>query len=372
MALTRGAVIIPVVRTLIVAPVLAILGGVLGAGVGGGCASSAQPRAPIKLGPKEIAERSKPAIVRIENADGRVGTGFAIDPSGVVATNFHVVIGSSDIKVTTLDGSVYPVVKVIAIDPDHDLALIDIDPPRPMPVLRLGDSDQVAAGDPVVAIGNPLGVLDYTVSDGLIAAVRQLTPEVTLLQISAPISQGSSGGPLFNPYGEVIGVAVAVSNEGQNLNFAVPSNYVRTLRKNPKPLSMQEFAELTRPRPTTIETGGVKITRRIPEHQVSLFTGCADDDIGKAVAAVGEAIELGAPLYNAGNHEACFRIYEGTSAKLERDSPCRGIRDAFGAGLLRVATVTTFTERAWVLRDTFDGLIDVAKRYARARGGQTP
>jgi serine protease Do len=333
------------------------------------CSSSAHPRGPQKLDTKQIVQRSKPAIVRVEDGDGRVGTGFAIDASGLVATNLHVVVGARDIKVTMLDGTVLPVTAIIALDPDHDLALIDVDPKSPMPTVPLGDSDKVEAGDPVLAIGNPLGVLDYTVSDGLIAAVRELSPEVKLLQISAPISQGSSGGPLFNPFGEVIGVATAISSEGQNLNFAVPSNYVTALRKNPRPMSVAEFAELTRPRPREIDANGVKIVRQIPDHQVSLFTGCSDADIAGAVEAISKAIELGAPLYNSGNHEACFRIYEGMSSKLERDSQCRGIRDAFGAGLLRVQTLASYTEKAWALRDTFDGLLDVATRYARARGG---
>jgi hypothetical protein len=113
----------------------------------------------------------------------------------------------------------------------------------------------------------------------------------------------------------------------------------------------------------------VKITRLVPDHPVSIFTGCTDADILGAVEAIAEAIKLGAPLYNQGNHEACFRIYEGAVTRLERESACRGIRDAFGAGLLRMATMQSWTEKAWALRDTFDGLLDVAGRYKRVGGG---
>ena len=355
------------VRILIVAATLALVG------ASAGCPGTAHPQGPTKLDAKQIVLRSKPAIVRIEDADGRVGTGFAIDATGLIATNLHVVVGASEVRVTTLDGTILPVRAVVAFDVDHDLAIIDVDPAGPMPVLTLGDSDKVVAGDPVVAIGNPLGVLDYTVSDGLIAAVRQIAPDVTLLQISAPISQGSSGGPLFNPFGEVIGLATAVSNEGQNLNFAVPSNYVRTLSTHPQPMTMAAFAELTRPPPAAVDVGGVKIVRQVPRHQVAIFAGCVDADIGGAVEAISEAIELGAPLYNQGNHEACFRIYEGAATRLERDSGCKGVRDAFGAGLLRTTTLVSFTEKAWAMRDAFDGLLDVATRFARARSqGPTP
>lgn len=341
-----------------------VIAAIAGVGCGGRSHGSTEPRA---LTPKQIVERSKPAIVRIETGADRMGTGFVIDAAGVIATNLHVVVGASEIKVRTLDGTVLSAGGIVGLDPNHDLALIAVEPAKPMPTLTLGDSDRVAAGDPVLAIGNPLGVLDYTVSDGLIAAVREVAPDVKLLQISAPISQGSSGGPLFNGFGEVIGVSTAIFTEGQNLNFGVPSNYVRALAAARKPMTMAEFFELTRPKDPEITAGGVKITRKVPTHPLAIFDGCDDAAIGEAVRAVGEAIELGAPLYNQGNHEACFRIYEGASAKLERESTCRGIRDAFGAGLLRASTLDSATERAWALRDTFDGLIEVAWRYKQAK-----
>jgi serine protease Do len=340
----------------------------------GGCGVPDKSTTPQRMTPKQIVETSKPAIVRIEAGSDRVGTGFVIDASGVIATNLHVVAGQSDIKVRTLDGTTLTVPRVLALDPDHDLALLDVDPRSPLPILRLGDSDKVAAGDPVIAIGNPLGVLDYTVSDGLISSVRQIPGGLTLLQISAPISQGSSGGPLFNSFGEVIGVATAIFDAGQNLNFGVPSNYVRTLEQSQKPMTVVQFAELTRPKDHVIESGDKKIVRKVPHHDLSIFDKCKPEQIADAVQAISQAIELGAPLYNQGNHEACYRIYEGTSMRFERESTCQGVRDAFGAGLLRASTVESFTEKAWALRDMFDGLLDVSVRYAKrnAGGGSAP
>jgi hypothetical protein len=321
------------------------------------------------LTPKEIFDRSKAAIVRIEVGTDRVGTGFVIDRDGAIATNLHVVVGASDIKVRTLDGTMLTVPRVLALDPDHDLAIIDVDPRQPLPMLPLGDSDKVSVGDPVFAIGNPLGVLDYTLSDGLISSVRPVNENLTFLQISAPISQGSSGGPLFNSSGEVIGVATAILNEGQNLNIGVPSNYVRQLDKARTPMSVTEFAELTKPhRDPTIEAGGKTIVRKVPRHDLTIFEGCTDKQVEDAVVSIGQAIELGAPLYNSGNHEACYRIYEGTSMRFERESECKGVREAFGAGLLRSSTLESYTEKAWALRDMFDGLLEVAVRHAE-RGG---
>jgi serine protease Do len=336
------------------------------------CGSTVKGKKQTRLTPKEIVDRSKAAIVRIEVGNDRVGTGFVVDREGAIATNLHVVVGAADIKVRTLDGTVLTVPRVLALDPDHDLALIDVDPRQPLPVLALGDSDKVSAGDPVIAIGNPLGVLDYTVSDGLISSVRAVSPELTLLQISAPISQGSSGGPLFNSFGEVIGVATAIFNEGQNLNFGVPSNYVRKMSATRKPMTVAEFAELTRPRDPTIESGGKTIVRKVPRHDVSIFEGCTEKQVEEAVKSIGQAIELGAPLYNSGNHEACYRIYEGTSIRFERESGCKGVREAFGAGLLRSSTLESYTEKAWALRDMFDGLLEVAMRHAKSGGGGKP
>jgi len=321
---------------------------------------------------REIAARSEPAIVRIEAGGDRIGTGFAVDARGVIATNLHVVAGARDIKIHTLDGQTYDVKRVDAIDLDRDLALVQIEPKQPLPTIPIGDSDKLAAGDPVVAIGNPMGVLDYTVSDGLISSVRVISQQLTVLQISAPISPGSSGGPLFNSYGEVIGVATAILTQGQNLNFGVPGNYLKPLLAIRTPMSLDEFAARTSggggdddDRP---QGPGPHIQRKVPIHDVAILDGCSAQDMEDLFKGITDAIESGAPLYNAGNHEACYRIYEGTSMRFEQSAPCKGVRDAFGDGLLRASTMTDFTEKAWALRDTFDGMLDVLERKARAMG----
>jgi hypothetical protein len=113
-------------------------------------------------------------------------------------------------------------------DLDNDLAVLEVDGVDTRPV-TLGDSDKVAAGQQVVVIGNPEG-LEQTVSNGLVSAIRELNGR-RLFQISAPISSGSSGSPVFNDHGEVIGVVVSSIEAGQNLNFAVPINYAKTLLK---------------------------------------------------------------------------------------------------------------------------------------------
>jgi serine protease Do len=319
-----------------------------------------------RLTPKEIVQTTKPAIVRIEVGADRVGTGFVIGKEGMIATNLHVVVASDDIQVTLLDGSKYPVKRVIAFDKDHDLALLDIDPPGELPVLPLGDSGAISAGDPVLAIGNPLGVLDYTVSDGLLSAVRVLSPTFTLLQITAPISQGSSGGPLFNSYGEVIGIVNAFLGGGQNLNFAIPSNYLKLLSATAKPpMSMVAFKDLTA---SLVEGGGEgkkpddpneeKIVRQIPTYDTKVLDGCSKEELIAVAEGISSAIQLGAPLYNQGDYDACFMVYEGVSIKFQKNSPCAGVRTALETGLTRASALKTAKAKAWALRDAFDSLID--------------
>lgn len=338
------------------------------AGSTGGCSGADKAPTRTRKSPRDIVAMAKPAIVRIATSDERVGSGFLVAADGLVATNLHVVAGSGAISVRLLDGTVLPVMRIGGVDPARDLVILDVDPPKPLPVLKLGDSAAISAGDPVLAIGNPLGVLDYTVSDGLISSIRELNDQArtTVIQISAPISQGSSGGPLFNLFGEVIGIATGIFTTGQNLNFGIPANYLKPMLATRGSLSLAEFAKLTGARPPDSKEAPKAPPRRVPQHKVSILDGCGKNDIAEIAGAITQAIELGAPLYNQGNHEACFRIYEGTVVKWEREAPCAGVRAALGDGLLRVAAAGSYTDKAWALRDTFDGLLEVFVRFAHS------
>jgi serine protease Do len=339
---------------------------------------SSTPRA--RLTAKDIVQRASPAIVRIEAGAEKIGTGFILDKTGVVATNLHVVVGEAAIKIKLSDGSQYPVTQIDGLDPARDLALLQIRAGKDLPTLHLGDSSAMSAGDQVVAIGNPLG-FDNSVTSGLISQVRPIcgpadiaakkcSQELTVLQISAAISPGSSGGPLFNQYGEVVGVTTAIITAGQNFNLAVPGNYLKPLVAQRIAMTPDQFAKETqeadehRHRERADSKFNGDIQRHIPLHEVTVFDGCKLEDIEDIVNQIGEAIETGAPLYNEGKHEACFRIYEGTAVKFEHDAACAGVRSAFGDGLLRASGLSSYTEKAWAMRDTFDGLLDAARRWA--------
>ncbi|HEU5056388.1 MAG TPA: S1C family serine protease, partial [Kofleriaceae bacterium] len=204
-------------------------------------------------------------------------------------------------------------------------------------------------------------------------SIRPLDENVTLLQISAPISQGSSGGPLFNLYGEVIGVAVGITDPkagGQNLNFGIPSHYLKPLlafQGNGE--DVQTFARRFQDQVAAgRQRGKCGLRPSAPCHEVGALDLCTPDQVAGAYKAIQDAIALGAPAYDQGHHEACFNIYRDVAVKFESDkSMCKFIRDAFGQGLLTAETRGNFKDKAWDLRDAFDGILDVIRRKVEAR-----
>lgn len=162
-----------------------------------------------------------------------LGSGFIIDPDGYVVTNNHVIDKAEEITVTVNGGDHYPA-KLIGRDPKTDLAVLKIDADKPLPYVEFGDSDTAEVGDWVIAVGNPFG-LGGSVSAGIISARGrdiQSGPFDDYLQIDAPINRGSSGGPLFDRNGKVIGINTAIfSPSGGNvgIGFAVPSAMARTI-----------------------------------------------------------------------------------------------------------------------------------------------
>jgi S1-C subfamily serine protease len=160
-----------------------------------------------------------------------VGSGFFVRED-VVATNAHVVKGAvgGHARRVVGDRTPYDVAGILAIDEEHDLALVRVSGLRAQP-LALAEPTQAAVGDEVFAVGSP-GGLEGTFSPGIVSGLRAWKSR-TLLQITAPISPGSSGGPVLNRRGEVVGVAVGTLSQGQNLNFAVSVGDLRTLLERP-------------------------------------------------------------------------------------------------------------------------------------------
>jgi hypothetical protein len=189
--------------------------------------------------PKEdipaLAKSAKGAIVTVVMSDNDKpisrGTGFLVRPDGVIVTNYHVIETGDVAMVKFADGAIVPVDGVLALDKVRDLAIIKIHG-KTFRTLALGNSDQIQVGEEVVAIGSPLG-LEQTVSNGILSGVRtDKDAGGRFLQVTAPITHGSSGGPLFNMAGEVIGITSLGFEGSGDLNFAIPINDAKHLLLN--------------------------------------------------------------------------------------------------------------------------------------------
>jgi hypothetical protein len=310
--------------------------------------------------PADIAESALPSVVAIVTDDS-LGSGFVVDKGGLVATNLHVVAGYSKALVVLHDRREYPVIDIYNADPKRDIAILRIEAKGLTP-LTLGDSDRVRAGETVVAIGHPLGLTD-TVSSGLVGAVRKIEEDFSVLQISAPIAPGSSGGPLFDDRGRVIGVATAILLGGQNLNLGVPINAVKILLEKEDSVTLAALAKHEK----RAQMPAVK--RSIPHHPLSSLKGCAPERIALIAHAIENAIQVGAPLYNRGDFASCYHVYEGAALDLERKlgQTCRSPQKALADGRKRAASLKASHAQAWAMRDAFDGLLEVIQRWSIER-----
>ena len=188
--------------------------------------------------PQQIAQKALDSTVLLlmEDAKGQpltLGSGFFVR-NNQVATNLHVVKGASRGYAKLVGQKTkYNIEGITAIDAEHDLVILKISVPGAK-TIPLGDSDTVQVGASIYAVGNPRG-LEGTFSQGIISSIRKIGTD-RILQITAPISPGSSGGPVLNDKGQVIGVSVATFRSGQNLNFAIPSNYLEKLMEQIGPV----------------------------------------------------------------------------------------------------------------------------------------
>lgn len=203
-----------------------------------------------------LAQNALASTVKLKMDHGGYGSGFLVAP-GRVATNLHVIHGAitGTAELVGQKTDRFKIKGFTAIADKHDLVILEVPglvvPPNVSP-LSLGDSEDMNIGETVYAVGNPAG-FDGTFSEGNISGIRK-DANGTLLQMTAPISPGSSGGPVLNKHGDVIGVSVA-AGPGQNLNFAIPSNYLKSLLK-PEMNHIQDLSEAAI-RMGIVETNGM-------------------------------------------------------------------------------------------------------------------
>lgn len=194
----------------------------------------AQDKAQQRESLPTLVKRVKPSVVAIATYDANgeplmTGSGFFLRP-GQVVTNLHVVRGAVKAEIKTLDGKgkVFPVNGTLAVDEEGDLALLNVEMPLERSRTTELASELPDEGEPIFVIGNPLK-LEGSVSDGIVSAVREVPNSYRIIQITAPISHGNSGSPVFNLKGEVVGVVTIKVTNGQNINLAIAAARVAQL-----------------------------------------------------------------------------------------------------------------------------------------------
>jgi tetratricopeptide (TPR) repeat protein len=176
----------------------------------------------------------------VNNNVANIGTGFFVNKYGHLITNHHVLIGKFGAEIRTADGSTYRIRTIVAENQETDLIKVSVDIPSEK-IRWLTVSDEVPpVAEQVVVVGSPMG-LEQSVSDGIVSSVREIPGLGTFFQMSAPISPGSSGSPVVNMKGKVVGVASFQFLQGQNLNFAVSSKSIRNLKIKATAQSLSEW-----------------------------------------------------------------------------------------------------------------------------------
>ena len=185
--------------------------------------------------------RKSVVVVTFTGRDGRqqgLGSGFIIEPNGLIATNLHVIGEARPIRVQLTDGKSFDVTSVHAYDRNLDLALIKIDA-KDLPALPLGDSSALKQGQAIMAIGNPHG-LKHSVVAGVVSGTREIDNR-SMIQLAIPIEPGNSGGPLLDMEGRVHGILTMKSLVTDNLGFAVPINSLKPLIEKPNPTAIARW-----------------------------------------------------------------------------------------------------------------------------------
>ena len=193
----------------------------------------------------ELVKLVQPAVATVVAYDvdsnvANIGTGFFVNKSGHLITNYHVLVGKFGAEIKTADGSTYPIKAVVAENQSTDLVKVLVDiPPAKIRWIEVS-REMPPVAQRVMVVGSPMG-LEQSVSDGIVSSVREIPGIGVFFQMSAPISPGSSGSPVVNMKGQVVGVASFQFVQGQNLNFAISGKSILDLKSNKSALTLSEW-----------------------------------------------------------------------------------------------------------------------------------
>ncbi|HEY6415517.1 MAG TPA: trypsin-like peptidase domain-containing protein, partial [Acidimicrobiales bacterium] len=229
------------------------------------------------------------------------GTGFIVSSDGKIVTNDHVVDGAQQVQVTLSDGTTKSA-KVLGADPNADLAVLKIDGTN-LPTVKLGNSDDVAVGDPVVAIGNALALQGGpTVTEGIVSALGRTISEENgvrlqhVIQTDAAINPGNSGGPLVDSKGRVIGINTAVAGQAQNIGFAISIDQAKQV--------VNDLESGKQPTHPLLGVDSVDMTPAL-EHQLNLSVdhGALVVTVEPGTGAAAAGIQQGDVILKFGSHD---------------------------------------------------------------------
>ena len=229
---------------------------------------------------------------RVESASS--GSGFVITQDGYIVTNHHVISGASSVTVTMYDGTEYPAT-VVGSDSDYDVAVLKIDATGLQPV-TLGSSKDVNVGDTVLAIGNPLGELTFSMSQGIVSccdrAINVNGTPFNMIQVDASINPGNSGGPLMNLYGEVVGIVSAKYSSYsdttvEGLGFAIPIGDVQAIITD-----IMENGQITN-KPSFGITAGTMTQQMAAQYQIDQTSGAFVYSVNKGGAGEKAGLKMG-------------------------------------------------------------------------------
>ncbi|MBQ7777553.1 MAG: trypsin-like peptidase domain-containing protein [Oscillibacter sp.] len=316
--------------------VCALLGGAVGGGVAWGMAKGS-------IGTSEVAVTARPATeVVVKTVDGQTamsdaevyavgvntavsinvtgtagtnffgqpvqtassGSGFVLTENGYIVTNYHVVESAETVKVTMYNGDEYEA-KYVGGDEDYDIAVIKVEA-EGLQAVTLGDSDTLNVGDHVLAIGNPLGELTFSMSGGMVSSVNRAinvdgTP-FNMIQTDASINSGNSGGPLFNQYGEVVGIVSAkYSSSGsgasvEGLGFAIPINDVFAMIQD-----IMTNGYITN-KPYLAITGGTMTEQMAAQYRYDITSGVFVYSVEEGGAAQKAGLKMGDVIVKIDGH----------------------------------------------------------------------
>jgi len=316
-----------------------------------------------------LVKRVKPSVVAIATYDATgeplmTGSGFFLRP-GQVVTNLHVIRGAVRAEIKTLDGKgkVFPVSGTLAVDEEGDLALLNID----MPLERARSSELATdlpdEGEQIFVIGNPLK-LEGSVSDGIVSAVREVPNAYRIIQITAPISHGNSGSPVFNLRGQVLGVVTVKVTNGQNINLAIAAARVGQLTAGKlQPLSELNVKNRGDVAESLYRTGLESLWLGNYDNAVGYFENAANKNPKRAETWV----QVGYCKVKQGKSQEAIRAYlQALQLKPNDAEIYNKLGDAYYyAGRLREA-IESYTEAARLRPDCAETFYNLAIAYSES------